>query len=337
MLKLGCLIFVCILIMVCTGVWYKEVYAPSRLIENAAKATSEYSSKREDEWAMTFIKGQQDYREQRDLFCRGITLDDVEFDVCSKSVTIQRENAEPALMDSQIGITARSLKYNFSKEFVIDLGRGKFALSDRDLSISSSSSYIFVGWVRQLESPERYSIFLRVIDGKTGKDLLEREIFSKGFGIANLSIGYDRSSSKLLFVWNDWSYSGGEDLFYGILDVEQILGGRIEFSHKQIMVGDKWDKRNPYFLRDGERTYLINTTGDHWGLLSYSGRQSIGISVIGNNLEPMEYSIIASEGTVGKALKIEGGYVYYELLSEDGSRVEEIRKIRFSDTSKGLY
>lgn len=123
-------------------------------------------------------------------------------------------------------------------------------------------------------------------------------------------------------------------MFFGILDVNQLLPDNLMFAPQQLVFHDKWDKRNPYFLHDKDKIYLIYTTGDHWRWLAYTGRQSIGVYAMDDMIQPVEYRIIAAQKPLGRVLKIENGYLWYELLSQDASHVEELRKIQISKAFK---
>jgi hypothetical protein len=121
-------------------------------------------------------------------------------------------------------------------------------------------------------------------------------------------------------------------MFFGILDESRLLQDNLVLAPKQLAFKDKWDKRNPYFLHDDDKIYLIYTTGDHWGWLAYTGRRSIGVYAMDAMIQPGQYHIIAAQKPLGKVLKIENGYACYEVLSQDASHVEELRKIHISKT-----
>lgn len=325
--------------IICAGLWYVEILIPQRLFDSAIENTSKYSSICENVAILADrpAKPPLENESKRGLACRRIDLNAAEIEICHKSFIAPKTMTDVIpLKQNQIKIRARSVKYDFDANYIIDIGTGKIADSHRDVSVTSSSSYIFFGYVRQMGSPERYAISIRVLDSHTGKNLLEKEIFSKHCCIENLTISYDRRRSKLLFAWNDWSHNDDKNLFLGVLDEKQLLNGNVSFLVKQIVLKDKWDKRNPYFLIDNEKIYLVYATGDHWGWLSYSGRPSVGLYAINDKGEPTQYYIIASKKAVGKVLKIQNDYLYYELLDVGHSRVVETRKIHLNDMFKIL-
>ena len=328
MRKFGSLAIACILAVTGLWAWYVEVHVPKGLLEKAADATARYSSSCEDE-CTNMLKAQTQYSESTfGLTCRRIDVEDAQFEICHRSL-INPGNVGNAdtLKQNQLKIRTRSLSSDISTDSIIDIGSKKTTATDRDVSYSSSDAHIFLGWIRQGDISERYSIFLKIIDGGTGDNLMDEEIFSKKCCIVNLSISYNRKNSKLLLAWNDWSHADDQNLFYAFLDITQLLNGDLNFEPIQLNTGDKWDKRSPYFLKDGEETYLVYVTGDHWGWLSYSGRQSIGVCAMSNANSPTAYQIVASNNPVGKVLKIKNGVLYYEVLSMSTLRPAEIRKM----------
>jgi hypothetical protein len=337
MRKFGLQILGGILVIALIGGWYVEIFAPQRLIKHAVEATTNYSTRCElaDEWIDSNAKPSRSSESKDGLACRRIVSNDTEIEICHRSLThpIQNAGARP-LKQNQLQIKVRSQKYHFNADSIIDIGGNRIAAADRDIAVAFSRANIYLGWLSQLDAAQQYAITLRIIDGRSGDQRLEKQIYRAACCIVNLSMYYDRNRSKLLFTWNNWSYPDHRNMFFGILDVYQLLHDNLMFVPRQLVFHDKWDKRNPYFLQDNEKIYLIYTTGDHWGWLAYSGRQSIGVYAMDDTIQPVAYRIIAAHQPLGKVLKIENGYLCYEILSQDASRVEELRKIHISKAFK---
>lgn len=337
MRKIGWQILGGILVIALIGGWYAEIFAPQRLIKHAVETTINYSTRCElaNGWIDANAKPSRLYESKDGLACRRMALNDTEIEICHRSLILPVQNAGVhPLAQNQLKIQIRSQKYHFNADSIIDIGSNRIAAADRDIAVAFSKANIYLGWVRQLDAAKQHAITLRIIDGRTGDQRLEKQIYQAACCIVNLSMYYDRNRSKLLFTWNNWSYPDHRNMFFGILDGYQLLHDNLMFVPRQLVFNDKWDKRNPYFLQDNDKIYLIYTTGDHWGWLAYSGRQSIGVYVMDDTMQPVEYRIIAAHEPLGKVLKIENGYLCYEMLSQDASRIEELRKIDISKAFK---
>lgn len=339
MLKYGLLIFGGILVIVCIWEWFVDIYVPRRMIANAVEITANQSTRCniEDESIESDANLSQVVESIDNLRCRFFTLSDGQIEICHSDFVSSRQNTEDVpLKQNQLKIRFLSRRHDVDTSSIIDIGDNRITASFRDVAVSFSNTHIFVGWIRRQDTTKQDAITLRVIEIRTGKQRLEKEIYYKACCLVNLTLRYDPKRDKLLLAWNDWSNPDNRNLFFGGLDVNQLLQGNPLFVPKQPVFKDKWDKRNPYFLCDNDKIYLIYTTGDRWGLLAYSGRQSIGICTMEEINQAKGYYFISAEKPLGKVLKIENGLLWYEVLSQDASRIEEIRKIKLNKAFKVL-
>ncbi|MGD9009647.1 MAG: hypothetical protein PVG41_17105 [Desulfobacteraceae bacterium] len=335
MRKIGLQILGGILAIALIWGWYVTIYVPKRLINHAVETTINASTRCEfeDEWIDADAPPLRLYESKGGLACRRIALNDTEIEICQRSLIQTARNAGVRpLKQNQLKIQVRSQKYHFNADSIIDVGGNRIAAADRDIAVASSKTHIYIGWVRQLDPAQQSVITLRVIDNRKGTQRLEKQIYRTACCLVNLSMYYDQNRSKLLFTWNNWRYPDHKNIFFAVLDVYKLLHDNQMLVPIQLVFNDKWDKRNPYFLNDNDKIYLIYTTGDHWGWLAYSGRQRIGVYTMDDAIQPVDYRIIAARNPLGKVLKIENGYLCYQMLSQDASRVEELRKIDISKT-----
>jgi hypothetical protein len=327
------------LVIACIWCWYVEIYTPRRLIEKAVEATAKYSKPcdAEDQWGDLDAKPSFMVASKDGLTCRRTTFGDGQIDICHKPIVAAKPQADKAsLKSNQLKVRFQSRKQSIDTRSIVDFGGSTMVSSNRDVALAFSNTHIFVGWIRQEDAAPQEAITLRMIDIRSGNQRLEKGIYRAACCLVNLALHYDPKHAKLLLAWNDWSLPDDRNLFFGELDVNQLLRDNQQFAPKQVAFKDKWDKRNPYFLRDNDKIYLIYTTGDHWGWLSYSGRQSIGVYTMDETHQPAGYYLVAAIRPLGKVLKIENGYLWYELLSQDASRIEEIRKISLNKALKVL-
>lgn len=325
----------CILAIACIVGWYRQIHVPKRMINQAVETTANHSSLCElaDKKIDADLKLQRLSESKDGLTCRRIDLNDAEIEICQRSLVNQNAN-DRLLKQTQLKIRVRSQKYLFDTDSIVDIGGDRIAFAERDIAVVSSKTHIYFGWARQLDAARQYAITVRAFDRHTGEQQSEKEVHRTDCCIVNLSMHYEQHRSKLLFAWNNWSYPDDSNLFFGQLDVNRLQHDNLKFTPTQLVFHDRWDKRNPYFLQDGDKIYLIYTTGDHWGWLAYSGRRSIGVYVMDDAIQPVEYRIIAAQKPLGKVLKIENGDLCYELLLQDASRVEALRKIHISKAFK---
>jgi hypothetical protein len=332
MRKVGCLIICIALVVVCAWKGYVDFVVPKRLSEKAVQTTSQYAFKCAQD---CFDKKQERiYESKNGLLCKRIIGGGAQIEICQNPVGGNGYySGDSLLKQGQFRIQIKKGEKT-SAIFTIDIGKGKTALLDRDIAYAFSDAYVFFSWIKHIHAPEQDLLILKIIDSRTGESIAEKEIFAKTCCLVNPAIDYDEKTSKLLFSWNDWSCPEDQNLFYGTMDIAPSLQRYTGLKVIQLNSGDKWDKRNPVFFKDGEKNYLTYATGDRWGWASYSGKYSIGICIIDDRFEPVGYRMVASRQNIGKALKIENGYLYYELFSEDESTLMEIRKIRITDAFK---
>jgi hypothetical protein len=330
MRKVGCLILSGALFIICAWKGYVDFVAPKRLSEKAVQTTSQYAFKCAQD---CFDKKQErTYESKNDLLCKSIIRKGTQLEICQNPVGGNGyHSGDHLLKQSQFRIQIKKGEKT-SANFTIDIGKGKTALLDRNIAYAFSNANVFFSWIKHIDAPKQDLLILKIIDSRTGESIAEKEIFARTCCLVNPTIDYDQKTSKLLFSWNDWNCPEDQNLFYGTMDIVPSLQRYTGFKFIQLNSGDKWDKRNPAFFKDGEKHYLTYATGDRWGWASYSGKYSIGICIIDDRLEPVGYRMVALRQNIGKALKIENGYLYYEILSEDVSKLEEIRKIRIIDT-----
>lgn len=332
MAKFGCTTIVIVLMLLVFAGWYKVSYLPERISERIIALSEQNSSKFIDCSAQDLARlTNMDYRDKPGLFCRVQKLEDTVVEVCTNSTGNHREGIKNPLKESQSKITITLSKKKAPITFFID--HGDFAGIDCG-SVASSEKYIFVSWRHRNPTTTIYSLNIKVISKETGQEVIERMVLRKGFGIENPAIGYHQKTDSLLFAWNDYNFESSRDLFLGNISVDRLLDSKAHIAYRQVLTEDQWDKRNPYFLKDGNRLYFAHSTGDHWGIASHSGKPGIGVSLINDVFSPTEYSVIKAKTSAGKIVKIHDAILYYTKLSSNGSKIEEIRSIPFSKTFK---
>ena len=327
-LKKGCLlifvitpgIFFIISSIILGFYWFFEIYIPQREIENAVKITDDAStsviSKGDDGFPDFIARHGYWERETSGNQCKVVFLPELSLRFCP-------DNSERHLVF--VEITDRT----FDRTTDLALDTGEYATAEGDVGIAYSRDRIFAVW--RNEKQDVYSVYLKAYDRLDGKEGVIIKLYEKGFGINNISAGYSVENNELLIAWNDWSYSSNKDLFLGRADVERIIDGDADFSVRQVLKQDKWDKNGPYFIIDGPELYLAHSTGHHMGFFVHEGTVSIGVSKIGAFSSPEEYRIIASEDVLPKILKIENGIVYYTRGELGINGVREVKKIPFSN------
>lgn len=334
MARTGCFtLIMVVVILLISLMWYKTAYLPEKLAKYVIAHTTNNSSIFKDRSDKNFDRWlNNNFGHKLGLFCAVKNIDNTEFELCVNTTDNPQNNIQNPLADSQVEIKISFPDNHKPIQTTIDMGN--YAVLSNSATITSSEKYFFIAWKHHNPSNNIYTIKIKTINKSTGTEISEQNLLSKGFGIENLAIGFSQKTDTLLLAWNDWSCNSSEDLFLGKIRVDDLLNSKKKIMYKQVLTKDKWDKRNPYFLKDGNNLYFAHSTGDHWGIASYNGNLSIGVSLIDAQLEPVQYSIIKAEAGTGKVLKIQNGIIYYTTISANGSCIEEVRTIPFPETFK---
>lgn len=182
----------------------------------------------------------------------------------------------------------------------------------------------FIVWVTepfynsQLSHPDHcYELHFRSLNIKTGKVFFSNKIFSTKCFIDRLSIKYNPFTNSILIAYNDFSRPDSRYLMYGFLSLKNHVPVNKDLSPIEINLHDNSEKRFPQFLKNKSNVYLYHTTGDNWGMFSYSGKQQIAISLIDKNNKPAGYKIINDSNAINERILLINDTIYFTTRIEN--------------------
>lgn len=141
-----------------------------------------------------------------------------------------------------------------------------------------------------------------------------------------MAIAYHEPTQSLLIAYQDNTdkKSSDEQLTYAIYDPSKRI---FIVQPKSLFPYDTWQKSHPKFLRDTDGIlYLLNTSGERWGVLSYAGAPTKGISIINNQGEPSDYFILRESAEMMNTV-LRNHILTYSLRLKDEYDDEKIKSI----------
>jgi hypothetical protein len=175
----------------------------------------------------------------------------------------------------------------------------------------------------------RYKLHIRIIE-KNGHQVFDDVLYSSTCCLDRLDIQYNPLTRSLLYAFNDFGGKGYE-IIYGFINIDQNGKGQFRIPH-QIPFKDKFEKRQPIFIRNESGIFLYHTTGDSWELLSgHVGKQGIGIFKINSANQVSEHRVINDESGLDDKILMVRDTIFYRLLDNHDYNKMTIKKIAWKD------
>lgn len=171
------------------------------------------------------------------------------------------------------------------------------------------------------------ALHLLVANLDTNQTIFHEKILEQKYGFFRLAIAYHKQINSILLAYQDISANSlSEGLMYGVYNLTNH--SFIQEPHS-LFLYDKWEKSHPRFMRDAEQLYLLNTTGENWGLLSYSGFPAKGLSKINSNGKPINYFIMYDDAEMIEAI-LEENTLMYRLRHNNEKNIVQTKSIDIS-------
>lgn len=185
---------------------------------------------------------------------------------------------------------------------------------------------LYLFYETELQQNGRYLLgfHLMIADLKTHKIDFHKKIL-EGILPFGMAIAYHEETKTVLLAYqhNTSEISSDKQLQYAIYNPSTQLFVQ---EPKALFLYDGSEKSHPCFMRDKGQLYFLNTTGEHWGVLSYDGAPSMGISKINSQGEPVDYFIMYDNAEIIEPI-LKNNILTYSLRLKDEYDDEKIKSI----------
>ncbi len=171
---------------------------------------------------------------------------------------------------------------------------------------------------------EQEQLFLLVADLKENKIVFNEKILQQRYGFNGISTAYHEQTNSVLIAYQDISISPSDEGF--IYCVYNLTNRSFTQKPHPLFLNDKWEKSHPHFMRDKGQLYLLNTTGENWGVLAYSGAPAKGISKIDSHGQAIDYFIMHESAEIIAPI-LEDNIFTYMLRQKDEKEILQIKSV----------